>query len=53
LPGGRSLIILSSDGDGDQLLALLEQAGFVVCPVTSKNLINEILTIYEVKRSDY
>ena len=52
-PGGRSLIILSSDGAGDQLLALLEQTGFTLCPVTSKNLINEILTIYEVKRSDY
>ena len=36
----------------DQLLALLEQTGFTLCPVTSKNLINEVLTIYEVKQAD-
>jgi HemK-related putative methylase len=46
--GGRGLIVLSSDGDGDQLLALLEQAEFAVRPLASKNLINEVLTIYEL-----
>jgi HemK-related putative methylase len=50
LPGGRCLIVLSTDGDGDQLLALLEQASFDVRTVSSKNLINEILTVYEVKQ---
>jgi HemK-related putative methylase len=49
-PGGRCLIVLSSDGDGDQLLALLGQAEFAVRPLASKNLINEVLTIYEVKQ---
>lgn len=49
-PAGRGLIVLSSDGDGDQLLALLEQAGLDVEIIVRKNLINEILTIYEVRR---
>lgn len=48
-PAGRSLIVLSSDGDGDQLLTLLRQAKLAVRPLAHKNLINEILTIYEVK----
>jgi HemK-related putative methylase len=47
---GRALIILSTDGDGDQLLTLLEQAGFEAGSLARKNLVNEILTIYEVKR---
>jgi HemK-related putative methylase len=49
-PNGRAWIILSSDGDGHQLLGLLEKAGFTVRPVARKNLINEILTIHEVKQ---
>lgn len=48
-PGGQVLLVLSSDGDGDQLLALLATAGFNVTPVARKNLINEVLTAYEVK----
>lgn len=47
---GRALIVLSTDGDGDHLLALLEQASFDISSLVRKNLINEILTIYEVKR---
>lgn len=49
-PGGRALLILSTDGDGDQLLALLEQAGFDISIVDRKNLLNEIMIIYEVRR---
>ena len=50
-PDGRAWITLSSDGDGDQLLNLLGQAGFAINLVARKNLINEILTIHEVKPS--
>lgn len=49
-PNGRAWITLSSDGDGDQLLSLLEQVGFRLKLVARKNLINEILTIHEVKQ---
>ena len=49
-PNGLAWITLSSDGDGDQLLSLLEQAGFRLKLVARKNLINEILTIHEVKQ---
>jgi len=49
-PNGLAWITLSSDGDGDQLLSLLKQAGFRLNLVTRKNLINEILTIHEVKQ---
>lgn len=48
-PGGRALLILSSDGDGEALLALLSQADFAITIAARKDLINEILTIYEVK----
>lgn len=48
LPGGRCLIVLSTDGDGDQLLALLAQNGFEARSVASKNLVNEKLTVVEV-----
>lgn len=50
LPGSRCLIILSTDGNGDQLLAQLGQAGFDVTPMAHKNLINEIFTVYEARQ---
>lgn len=48
-PDGRCLLILSSDGDGDYLLDLLKRTDFAVTTLRSKNLINEILTVYEVR----
>jgi HemK-related putative methylase len=50
-PGGRALLLLSSDGDGEALLALLSQTDFAITVAAKKDLINEILTIYEVKSS--
>lgn len=49
-PEGRAWITLSSDGHGDQLLSLLEQAGFAIKLIAHKNLINEVLSIHEVKK---
>jgi HemK-related putative methylase len=49
-PNGQALVVLSSDGDGAGLLALLESAGFAVQPIAQKNLWNEFLTIYSVRR---
>ncbi|MCI0393713.1 MAG: methyltransferase [Chloroflexi bacterium] len=48
-PGGRALVVLSSDGDGDDLLALLRERGFAINVVAQKNLVNELLTMYEVR----
>jgi HemK-related putative methylase len=49
-PDGRAWLILSTDGDGDRLLTMLGQAGFEIGTCARKNLINEVLTVYEVKR---
>lgn len=49
-PNGRCLLILSSDGDGDQLLTLLRQTGHAVELVARKNLVNEFLSAYDVKK---
>lgn len=46
---GRALVVLSSDGDGHELLALLAEAGYAVTIRAEKNLVNEQLTMYEVR----
>ena len=48
-PGGGCLLVLSSDGDGDELLSLLDESGFAIDIVAQKNLINERLTMYRVR----
>ncbi len=50
-PGGRALLILSSDGDGGQLLSELRAAGFTIAVAERKDLINEVLTAYLVTPS--
>jgi HemK-related putative methylase len=47
-PGGRALVVLSSDGDCQELLAELRTAGFTVDTLARKDLINEVLTVYDV-----
>jgi HemK-related putative methylase len=49
-PGGRALVILSSDGDGHELLDLLRSAGFAIEVAARKDLVNEVLTVYDVHR---
>jgi len=49
-PGGYALLTLSSDGDCDELLAELVAAGFYNEIVEQTDLINELVTIYAVRR---
>ena len=49
-PGGQALLILSSDGAGDELLANLRAAGFQQQVAARQDLINEILTAYLITR---
>lgn len=50
-PGGRALLVLSSDGNCDELLAALRQHHFRLAVAAEKNLFNERLTLYEAKSS--
>ncbi|MFQ5613242.1 MAG: HemK2/MTQ2 family protein methyltransferase [Anaerolineae bacterium] len=45
---GQALIVLSSDGDGEEMMDMLWAGGYQVRTVAQKNLINEILTAYAV-----
>ena len=47
-PAGLALLILSSDGDGEDLLAGLHKAGFQCAVVRRQDLLNEILTAYRL-----
>ncbi len=47
-PGGQALLILSSDGAGDELLAGLRTAGFQQQVAARQDLVNEILTAYRL-----
>jgi len=50
-PGGCALLILSTDGEGEALLALLHAEGFNISIAEKVDLINEVMTIYEVTSS--
>ncbi|MFZ0544200.1 MAG: HemK2/MTQ2 family protein methyltransferase [Candidatus Promineifilaceae bacterium] len=52
-PNGQALLILSSDGDGNELLALLADQGYAVTIKAEKNLINEQLTMYAVQQEQH
>jgi release factor glutamine methyltransferase len=49
-PGGRALVVLSTTGDGPQLLAALRANRFEPKPVARRNFGNELLTVYSVER---
>lgn len=49
-PGGCALLVLSTDGDCDDLLVALWEAGWHVEAAVAKNLINEVVTMYAVTR---
>ena len=49
-PNGCVLLALSTDGDCAELLAQLRTAGFSVGIVEQTDLINEVVTIYSVRR---
>jgi len=48
-PGGFALIVLSTDGDIAD--ALYSAKHLVVCPVKRRDLVNEVLTVYEIRVS--
>jgi release factor glutamine methyltransferase len=50
-PGGYALLTMSTDGDCEELLTELDQAGFCIDVVERTDLINEVVTIYSVKTS--
>jgi release factor glutamine methyltransferase len=49
-PGGTALLCLSTDGDGDALLARLRDGGFGIEPAAQQDFGNEIVTVHAVRR---
>lgn len=47
-PGGRALIVLSSDGNGEEMLAALRAYACALEVVARRDLGNEVLTVYSV-----
>jgi methylase of polypeptide subunit release factors len=47
-PGGRALVVLSTDGEGGALLAALAAAGFAPRPALSRRFGNEVVTVWEL-----
>jgi HemK-related putative methylase len=50
-PGGTALLLLSTDGDGDALLAALRAQGMAVDSAARRDFGNEVVTIHTVRRS--
>lgn len=48
-PGGYALLVLSTDGDQAGWLQVLRSNGFTCQAVASRDLISEVLTIYQVR----
>ncbi|MBI4770244.1 MAG: methyltransferase [Chloroflexi bacterium] len=48
-PGGRALLVLSTDGDAPGALAALAAHGFRAEPAAGRDLLNEVLTAYLVR----
>lgn len=49
-PGGRALILLSTDGDAQGMLTALDRKHFRIAPALSRNFGNERMTIFSVDR---
>jgi release factor glutamine methyltransferase len=49
-PGGRALVLLSTDGDARGMLAALARAGFAVTVAARRHFGNEIMTVYCCRR---
>jgi len=50
-PGGTALLCLSTDGDGDALLAGLRDGGFRIETAVQHDFGNEIVTVHAVRRT--
>jgi methylase of polypeptide subunit release factors len=51
-PGGGALVVLSTDGEGDSLLAALAAAGFHARPALRRDLWNEVITVWSVRPAE-
>lgn len=49
-PEGRVLVVLSTDGEGEAMLAALEGAGLRVAEVARRDLGNEVVRVYTASR---
>ncbi len=49
-PGGLALVVLSSDGEGESLLAALAAQGFEIQPVAQRDFGNEVVIVHAVHR---
>jgi release factor glutamine methyltransferase len=47
-PGGRALVVLSTDGEGDALLAALAGRGLRAAPAARRAFANEVVTVWAV-----
>ena len=45
-PGGRALLVLSTDGEGDRLLGMLADEGFILEAIARRRFGNEVLTAW-------
>ncbi len=50
-PDGTALLCLSTDGDGDALLARLRDGGFGIETAVQQDFANEIVTVHAVRRT--
>jgi len=50
-PGGTALLCLSTDGEGDALLAALRDGGFGIETALQQDFANEIVTVHAVRRT--
>lgn len=48
-PGGLALVVLSTDGEGESLLAALTSQGLASEPVARRDLGNEVVTVHAVR----
>jgi hypothetical protein len=46
---GRALVLLSSDGDGQGMLAALAKEGMTVTAAKRRHFGSEVMTIYDVR----
>jgi HemK-related putative methylase len=51
-PGGRALVVLSTDGEGEALLAALARHGLQAAPAAERAYGNEVLTVWAVAAAD-
>jgi methylase of polypeptide subunit release factors len=51
-PNGQALIVLSTDGAGDELLAALRANQFAIALVAQRDFGNEVLTVYDARQKD-